>query len=339
VCTIVAITFAGLLPSALTAFDEIKGVNVEAVFPRMVNDMGGNATIVQLWHRPTLRREDCGQYCELDVCYDDYIVEVAWYGGPASGYFNVEGSNLISRLDGSCHDGPCDQYGGWKPLFSSTPGQETYERNTVSQGWKAYRCESDCHGHKCDDNGKRDNCADKYTVDYMRARTSCASKSIRWNEPILDRSGDVVQIASPGPDIDINASIMVYVPPVVADVPSFFRCPTALYNPLCVRVGDLATAELEEAAENRYIYMRAMAIVLGVFGFLCLNGWCFTAALYQMYQRNKRRFAERAAAAPPPQIVATVGQPVPVATAVPMVAATTVGQPVPVAMAVATPVA
>jgi len=222
---------------------------------------------------------------------------------------------------------------------TATPGQETYERNTVSQGWKAYRCESDCHGHKCDDNGKRDNCADKYTVDYMRARTSCASKSIRWNEPILDRSGDVVQIASPGPDIDINASIMVYVPPVVADVPSFFRCPTALYNPLCVRVGDLATAELEEAAENRYIYMRAMAIVLGVFGFLCLNGWCFTAALYQMYQRNKRRFAERAAAAPPPQIVATVGQPVPVATAVPMVAATTVGQPVPVAMAVATPVA
>ena len=124
-----------LMPGAISNLDNAKARTFDGDFP-----VFGNVTVYALWNRPTLRRESCGEYCEVDVCYDDYVATFAWSGGPASGPFTVDGSHLWSRTDITCHDGPCDQFGGWRDVANLSASALNFTSFAVSQGWRTKRC-------------------------------------------------------------------------------------------------------------------------------------------------------------------------------------------------------
>jgi len=279
--------FAGvtLLPDALSSLDYRRTLDVDVDFPPTMN-----ATVLALWHRPTLRRESCGEYCEVDVCYDDWIAEFGWQqtpGAPAQGFYKVSGNQLQSRDDSSCHGGPCNMYSDWRSLPIAQPPSTPY--NAVSEAWSVYRCDSDCEGQNC---GERFWSCPRINSNHNgRARTSCADLDwtvVQHNETAHSEwthgtwqhteSGTARRAA-----VSVGQVFVARVPPDPAYVPSLYRCPTPVYNANCVRLGDQPYVELQHALEGANRDMIVGAVLLGAGGgCACLFGlwvvWCYARA-------------------------------------------------------------
>jgi len=249
--------------------NRLESLDVEKDFP-VVN----NATIIALWYRPTLNRESCGQYCDVDVCYDDWIAEFAWTGTPASGPFAVVGSQLTSTTDNqgchcpdgeSCPSNPCNLYSSFRQYNRATTAV-TY--SAVSQGWRQKRCEGSCGGSRC--GGDRNSC-----IGYSYPRASCGDLNYRPSPPSNAFFG-------------LSTSVPLREPSMgAADVPNPYRCPTAAFNPLCVRLGLMPLWELEGAHSSISGEVDVYTILTGIFAPITAIAACVACVVYGTYSKQQ----------------------------------------------------
>ena len=234
----------------LPMFLKLTALDVDTDFPLMQTStlaecssgteecLPGQCIVVGLWTRPVGIKQECGSYCSArSVCYDDWIAEFAWVGGPFNGKPEVEASALRSRLDKGC-DGDCERYGGWA-LDSRSNLTQNFTSVAVSQGWRMKRC-TDC---TCDDG------------------SSIARPS---DQSVLSAS------AEEGDGILLGKSVPCRVPKgAIEDVSDVYDCPSPLaFNSICARLGNLPQIELD-ALERGVVKYATIGFVL-VPGGLCL---------------------------------------------------------------------
>ena len=232
----------------LPMFLKLTALDVDADFPLMQTStlaecssgtdecLPGQCIVVALWTRPVGIKQECGSYCARDVCYDDWIAQFAWVGGPFHGKPEVEASALRSRLDKSC-DGDCERYGGW--ALDAVVNRSNFTSAAVSQGWRMKRC-TDC---TCDD----------------------GSSIARPNDQsVLSAS------AEEGDGILLGKRVPCRVPKgAVEDVPDVYDCPSPLaFNSICARLGNLPQIELD-VLERGVVMYATIGFVL-VPGGVCL---------------------------------------------------------------------
>ena len=205
----------------------------------------GHCVVVGLWRRPVLRQEYECRFCGLrSACYDDWLAEFAWVGGPANGKPVIEPSELRTRGDESC-DGDCDRYGGW--VLDAYANRSGFTSVAVSQGWSTRRC-TDC------------TCEDGNEVAHAEQKA-------------LSRSDDGG--AEEGDDgMLLGRSIVCRVPRgAIEDVPFPYECPSpSRYNSVCARLGELPQLEVDDAMRDVEIYVTlgGVFVPLGM-SFLVLN--------------------------------------------------------------------
>ena len=122
-------------------YTHVQSLDLETDFPPMANSMDGTCVVTALWTRAVTRRESCGQYCEHDVCYDQWSAEFAWSGGPMNDPAkpDIVAGETETRIDSGCARG-CDRYGGWYEN-SSVADVSAFETSALSQAWQIKRCE------------------------------------------------------------------------------------------------------------------------------------------------------------------------------------------------------
>lgn len=201
----------------------------------------GRCIVVGLWTRPVVRQETCGRFCgSRSICYDDWVAEFAWVGGPSNGKPVVKAGQLRSRIDEHC-DGGCDSYGGWR--LDATVNRSGFTSVAVSQAWKLKRC-TDC---TCDDDG---------TVARPTGRTLSGSSG--------DGEGD--------DGIALGRAVVCRVPKgPIEDVSDVYDCPSpSAYNSVCARLGDVAQIELDERARDvePLVVMGSVSVPVGLIFFV-----------------------------------------------------------------------
>ena len=213
----------------LPMFLKLTALDVDTDFPLMQTStlaecssgtdecLPGQCIVVGLWTRPVGIKQECGSYCSArSACYDDWIAEFAWVGGPFNGKPEVEASALRSRLDKSC-DGDCERYGGWAldAVVNRSELTQNFTSAAVSQGWRMKRC-TDC---TCDD----------------------GSSIARPNDQsVLSASAEEGAFL-------LGKSVPCRVPKgAVEDVSDVYDCPSPLaFNSICARLGNLPQIELD----------------------------------------------------------------------------------------------
>jgi hypothetical protein len=235
----------------LPMFLKLTALDVDTDFPLMQTSplaecsegtdecLPRRCVVVSLWSRPVGVQQECGAYCSArSICYDDWIAEFAWIGGPFHGKPEVEASALRSRLDESC-DGDCERYGGWA-LVNTSNSTQNFTSAAVSQGWRMKRC-TDC---TCDDG------------------SSIARPS---DQSVLSASAERGEAG-----ILLGRSVPCRVPKgAVEDVPDVYDCPSPVaFNSICARLGNLPQIELN-ALEWGVVRYATIGFVL-LPGGLCL---------------------------------------------------------------------
>ena len=235
----------------LPMFLKLTALDVDTDFPLMQTSplaecsegtdecLPGRCVVVSLWSRPVGVQRECGAHCSArSICYDDWIAEFAWVGGPFHGKPEVEASALRSRLDESC-DGDCERYGGWA-LVNTSNSTQNFTSAAVSQGWRLKRC-TDC---TCDDG------------------SSIARPS---DQSVLSASAEGGEAG-----ILLGRSVPCRVPKgAVEDVPDVYDCPSPVaFNSICARLGNLPQIEID-ALEWGVVRYATIGFVL-LPGGLCL---------------------------------------------------------------------
>ena len=233
-------------------------------FPKMSNDMApvGYCTVVGLWTRSVEREQSCGKNCVRKVCYDDYVAEFGWVGGPTNdattGMVEFGGLSMgsttskvdLSRVDMTkidvrvntgCKHG-CDRYGGWLP--NATIDRSSFTSVALSQGWMVERCR---HCSPCGDGDPTDD------NDHGAFQTHAPP----WGfpeHPVHEATGIVV-----GDDV------LCRVPAEGADnVPKPYNCPDDKFNSLCARLADLPDIELANAAKGAQTFIVTGAVFFSI---------------------------------------------------------------------------
>ena len=208
-----------------------RSLNLETDFPLMSNRMtasGTGCTVLRIWHRQVERAvgTDPDLQTALLRCYDQYIAEFGWKGGPFNGKPDVQAGLLISRKDYGCYGGGtgygehCDRLGGWNPgqygEAGTGDGLKTFTSRTVSQAWEVVRGNSECDSQE--------------DAEY----TANASKA-RFQPPGFE-------------EYQVDAILPCRVPArSVDEVPSLYDCPSPNYNQLCARLHNLPQIEIDDA--------------------------------------------------------------------------------------------
>ena len=250
-----------MLPLGLVREAE-HGRSIAADFPKMSNDMATNGycTVVGLWTRSVERHQSCGKSCVRKVCYDDYVAEFGWVGGPTNngteGMVEFGGmSTVTSKVDMSQVDmtridvrvntgckGGCDRYGGWL-LNGTVADRSSFTSVALSQGWGVERCR---HCAPCGDDDPTDD--NNHGADQTHAPP--------WGfpeHPVPEATGIVV-----GDDV------LCRIPAEgAASVPDTYDCPDDKFNSLCARLADLPDIELSGATKG------AQALI--TWGSICLS--------------------------------------------------------------------
>lgn len=232
----------------LPMFLKLTALDVETDFPLMQTSTlagcssdtdecsPGQCIVVGLWTRPV-------GFKQRRVCYDDWIAEFAWVGGPFNGKPEVEASALLSRLDENC-DGDCERYGGWAldAVIHRSNFTQNFTSVAISQGWRIKRC-TEC------------TCGD-------------GSSIARPKDPLaLSASAEKEQ----GSGILLGKSVPCRVPKgAVEDVSDVYDCPSPLaFNSICARLGSLPQIELD-ALRDGVVKYATIGFVLVPGGFFLL---------------------------------------------------------------------
>ena len=261
----IALLIAGIvmLPLGLVRKAEHSGRSVAADFPMMSNDMvpNGHCTVVGLWTRAVERQESCGKGCTRSICYDDYVAEFGWVGGPMNnatpGMVEFGGmSTTTSKVDLSQVDkrridvrvntrceGGCDRYGGWL-LSATVADRSSFTSVALSQGWAVERCR---YCKPCGDGDPTDD--NDHGAHYTPADP--------WGfpeHPVDEAIGIVV-----------GENVVCRVPAEGADnVPSSYSCPDDKFNSLCARLADLPGIEHGDAEKSANSIFLAGAICFSI---------------------------------------------------------------------------
>ena len=275
-----------MLPLGLVREAE-HGRSIAADFPKMSNDMATNGycTVVGLWTRSVERHQSCGKSCVRKVCYDDYVAEFGWVGGPTNngteGMVEFGGmSTVTSKVDMSQVDmtridvrvntgckGGCDRYGGWL-LNGTVADRSSFTSVALSQGWGVERCR---HCAPCGDDDPTDD--NNHGADQTHAPP--------WGfpeHPVPEATGVVV-----GDDV------VCRIPAQGADsVPSSYDCPDDKFNSLCARLADLPDIELGDAQKGAQTILIAGAVCLS-FGSIPVVVLCLVLLIHRKKPREEQQ--------------------------------------------------
>ena len=237
-----------MLPLGLVRKAEHGGRVMAEDFPKMSNDMipTGSCTVVGLWTRSVERQQGCGRNCVRKICYDDYVAEFGWVGGPTNNattgmvefggmstatskvdMSQVDMTKIDVRVNTGCIQG-CDKYGGWL-LNATYPDRSNFTSVALSQGWSVERCR---HCTPCGDEDPTD--------DNDHGAFTPADPWGFPEHPVPQATGIVV-----GDDV------LCRIPAEgAANVPDSYDCPDPKFNSLCARLADLPNIELSGKAKS-----------------------------------------------------------------------------------------